>query len=109
LLYNAPVWSYEGADRSQVMLDVVESKVEEYLNEHKDFRETSVYNAFIGSGRYMIVPQIFEIGEEKIEVLEKQIEEKNEIIAKQSVIILEQVMTIKELYNKITNTDFKKI
>ena len=109
LLYNAPVWSYEGADRSQVMLDVVESKVEEYLNEHKDFRETSVYNAFTTSGRYMIVPQIFEIGEEKIEVLEKQVEEKNEIIAKQSVIILEQVMTIKELYNKITNTGFKKI
>jgi len=109
LLYKAPVWSYEGADRSQVMLDVVESKVQEYLNEHKDFRETSVYNAFIGTGRYMIVPQIFEIGEEKIEVLEKQIEEKDKIIAKQNAIILEQAITIKELYNKITNTDFKKI
>ncbi len=109
LLYKAPVWSYEGADRSQVMLDVVESKVEEYLNEHKDFRETSVYNAFTTSGRYMIVPQIFEFGEEKIEVLEKQIEEKDKIITKQNAIILEQVITIKELYNKITNTGFKKI
>ena len=109
LLYNAPVWSYEGADRSQVLLEVVESKVHEYLNEHKDFRENSVYNAFIGTGRYQIVPQIFDIGEEKIEVLEKQIEEKNEIISKQNAIILEQVMTIKELYNKITNTSFEKI
>jgi len=109
LLYNAPVWSYEGEDRPQVLLDLVESKVHEYLNEHKDFRETSVYNAFIGTGRYQIVPQIYDIGEEKIEVIEKQIEEKNEIIAKQSVIILEQVMTIKELYNKITNTSFEKI
>ena len=109
LLYNAPVWSYEGEDRPQVMLEVVESKVEEYLNEHKDFRETSVYNAFIGTGRYMIVPQIFEIGEEKIEVLEKQIEEKDKIISKQNAIILEQAITIKELYNKITNTGFKKI
>ncbi len=109
MLYNAPVWSYEGEDRPQVLLEVVESKVHEYINEHKDFRENSVYNAFIGTGRYMIVPQIFDIEEEKIEILENQIEEKDKIIAKQSVIILEQVMTIKELYNKITNTDFKKI
>jgi len=109
LLYNAPVWSYEGADRTQVMLEVVESSVQKYLNEHKDFRENSVYNAFIDTGRYQIVPQIFDIGEEKIEVIEKQIEEKNEIIAKQNGIMLEQVMTIKELYIKITNTSFEKI
>jgi len=91
------------------MQDLVESKVEEYLNEHKDFRENSVYNAFIGTGRYQIVPQIYDIGEEKIEVIEKQIEEKNEIIAKQNGIMLEQARTIKELYNKITNTRFEKI
>jgi len=109
LLYNAPVWSYAGEDRPQVMLEVVESKVGEYLNEHKDFRESSVYNAFVGSGRYMIVPQIFDIEEEKIEILENQIEEKDKIIEKQNDIILEQARTIMELYNKITNTDFKKI
>jgi len=109
LLYNAPVWSYEGEDRPQVMLELVESKVVEYLHEHKDFRENSVYNAFIDTGRYQIVPQIFDIGEEKVEVIEKQIEEKNEIIEKQNSIILEHAITIKELYNKITNTGFKKI
>jgi len=47
LLYNAPVWSYEGADRSQVLLELVESKVHEYLNEHKDFFETSICNLVI--------------------------------------------------------------
>jgi len=109
LLYNAPVWSYEGEDRPQVLLEVVESKVHEYLNEHKDFRENSVYNAFMSTGRYQIVPQIFDIIEEKIEVIEKQIEEKNEIIAKQNGIMLEQARTIKELYNKITNTSSEKI
>ena len=81
----------------------------EYINEHVDEREDSVYNAFVGSGRYMIVPMAFNIGEEKIEVLEDRIEEKNQTIQKQNSIILEQALTIKELYNKISNTDFKKI
>jgi hypothetical protein len=52
----------------------------------------------------MVFPECLESS-----ILEKQVEEKDEIIAKQSVIILEQVMTIKELYNKSTNNDFKKI
>lgn len=109
LLFKAPIWSYDGDDREQKILEKVEEHVEKYLNEHKNFRADSVYNAFVNSGRLSIVPQIYEIGEEKIEEIENQIKVKNEIIEKQNAIILEQAMTIKELYKKITNTDFKKI
>ena len=51
----------------------------------------------------MVFPECLESS-----ILEKQVEEKTKLF-QNSVIILEQAITIKELYNKITNTDFKKI
>jgi len=111
LLYNEPIWDYTGADRHKVLLDFLHDKVEQGLEDTKEEREKSVIEARLKHGQIMYIVELFEKQDEKIEFLEKQLEEKMELIANNELLIQEQQETIENLKHKIKNvalssTDF---
>jgi len=111
LLYNEPIWDYTGPDRHKVLLDFLHDKVEQELEDTKEEREKSVIEARLKHGQIMNIVELFEKQDEKIDFLEKQLEEKMELIANNELLIQEQQETIENLKQKIKNvalssTDF---
>jgi len=111
LLYNEPIWDYTGPDRHKVLLDFLHDKVEQELEDTKEEREKSVIEARLKHGQIMNIVELFDEQNEKIEFLEKQLEEKMELIANNELLIQEQQETIGNLKQKIKNvalssTDF---
>jgi len=111
LLYNEPIWDYTGPNRPKVLLDFLHDKVEQELEDTKEEREKSQIDARLKHGQIMNVVELFEKQGEKIEFLEKQVQEKMELIANNELLIQEQQETIENLKQKIKNvalssTDF---
>ncbi len=106
LLYNEPIWDYTGPDRHKVLLDFLHDKVEKDLEDTKEEREKSQIEARLRQGQIMYIVELFEKQDEKIEFLEKQLEEKMELIANDELLIQEKQETIEKLKQKINNVDF---
>jgi len=105
LLYEDPIWNYEGPDRFQVLVDFVNPKVAKLLDDTITSRQQSVYEANIKKGHVNAMVYVFILQEEKITLLEKQLAETNEQITKQEALMLEQLKTIQELFT-LTKTNF---
>jgi len=106
LLFNEPIWNYTGPDRPKVLLDFLHDKVEKDLEDTKEEREKSQVEARLRQGQIMYLVELFEKQDEKIEFLEKQLEEKMELIANNELLIQEQQETIENLKQKIKNVAF---
>jgi len=105
LLYEDPIWNYEGPDRFQVLVDFAKPKVAKLLHDTITSRQQSVYEANIKKGHVNAMVYVFILQEEKITLLEKQLAETNEQITKQEALMLEQLKTIQELFT-LTKTNF---
>jgi len=105
LLYEDPIWDYEGPDRFQVLVDFVNPKVAKLLDDTIASRQQSVYDANMKKGYVMAMVYVYILQEEKITLLEKQLAETNEQITKQEALMLEQLKTIQELFT-LTKTHF---
>ena len=103
-IYQGQLWSYQGPDRTEVLIEAGKPHVEKYLNERIAERQQSVYDAHLTKGTYMIVMDLYNFGERKISYLENQISEKNELFSQQQQIILEQMKTINEFYEELSNS-----
>jgi len=106
LLYNEPIWDYSGPDRHKVLLDFLHDKVEKDLEDTKEEREKSQIEARLRQGQIMYIVELFEKQDEKIEFLEKQLEEKMELISNNELLNQKQQETIEKLKHKINNVDF---
>jgi len=104
LLYNDPIWEYEGSDRRQVLLDFIKIKLKELIEDKDGKRLKSVYDAHIRQGYLQVLPDIYNKVKQKIASLEAQIAEQNEKIAKQEATIQKQLKEIVMLTEKIKNT-----
>jgi len=105
LLYEDPIWDYEGPDRFQVLVDFAKPKVAKLLDDTITSRQQSVYEANIKKGYVNAMVYVYILQEEKITLLEKQLAETNEQITKQEDLMLEQLKTIQELFT-LTKTNF---
>ena len=103
-IYQQPLWSYQGPDRIEVLIEAGKPNVEQYLNEKIAERQKSVYNAHLDSGRFMVMTDLYYYVERKISYLEYQISEKNELISQQQQIIQEQMKSINEFYEELSNS-----
>jgi len=104
LLYNDPIWEYEGSDRRQVLLDFIKIKLKELIEDKDGKRLKSVYEAHIRQGYLQVLPDIYNKVKQKIASLEAQIVEQNDQIAKQEATIQKQLKEIVMLTEKIKNT-----
>jgi hypothetical protein len=104
LLYNDPIWEYEGSDRRQVLLDFIKIKLKELIEDKDGKRLKSVYDAHIRQGYLQVLPDIYNKVKQKIASFEAQIAEQNEQIAKQEATIQKQLKEIVMLAEKIKNT-----
>lgn len=104
LLYNDPIWEYEGSDREQVLLDFIKIKIKEFVEEKGGERLKSVYDAHIRKGFFQVLPDIYNKVKQKITSLEAQTVEQNDQIAIQEATILKQLKEIVMLTEKIKNT-----
>ena len=104
LLYNDPIWEYEGSDREQVLLDFIKIKMKEFVEEKGDERLKSVYDAHIRKGFFQVLPDIYNKVKQKIASLEAQTAEQNDQIAIQKATIQKQIKEIVMLTEKIKNT-----
>ena len=105
LLYEDPIWDYEGPDRFQVLVGFVNPKVAKLLDDTIASRQQSVYDANMKKGYVMAMVYVYILQEEKITLLEKQLAETNEQITKQEAVMLEQLKTIQALFT-LTKTNF---
>jgi len=105
LLYEDPIWDYEGPGRFQVFVDFVKPKVAKLLEDTITMRQQSVYDANMKKGYVMAMVYVYILQEEKITLLEKQLAETNEQITKQEAVMLEQLKTIQKLFI-LTKTNF---
>ncbi len=104
-LYEDPIWEYDGADRRQVLLDFIKTKLKEFIDEKGGgVRLKSVYEAHIRQGFLQVLPDVYNNVKRKITSLELQIVEQNEQIEKQKATILKQIKEIEMLTEKIKNT-----
>ena len=106
LLFNEPIWNYTGPDRPKVLIDFLHDKVEQNLEETKDEREKSQVAARLRQGQIMYIVELFEKQDEKIEFLEKQLEEKMGLITNNELLIQEEQETIENLKQRINNVAF---
>jgi uncharacterized coiled-coil protein SlyX len=104
LLYNNPIWQYEGIDREQVLIDFIKIKIKEFIEEKGGERLKSVYDAHIRQGFLQVLPDIYIKVKQKIASLEAQIAEQNDQIEKQEATIQKQIKEIVMLTEKIKNT-----
>ena len=104
LLYNDPIWEYEGSDREQVLLDFIKIKLKEFIEEKGGERLKSVYDAHIRQGYLQVLPDIYNKVKQKIASLEAQTAEQNDQIAIQEATIQKQLKEIVMLAEKIKNT-----
>ncbi len=104
LLYNDPIWEYEGSDREQVLLDFIKIKLKEFIEEKGGERLKSVYDAHIRQGYLQVLPDIYNKVKQKIASLEAQTAEQNDQIAIQEATIQKQLKEIMMLAEKIKNT-----
>ncbi len=104
LLYNDPIWQYEGSDREQVLLDFIKIKIKEFVEEKRGERLKSVYDAHIRKGFFQVLPDIYNKAKQKIASLEAQTAEQNDQIAIQKATIQKQIKEIVMLTEKIKNT-----
>jgi len=103
-IYQQPIWSYQGSDRTEVLIEAGKPHVEQYLNEKIAERQKSVYDAHQTKGVFMIMRDFYNFREQMASDLENQISEKNELISPQQQIILEQMKTIHEFYKELANS-----
>jgi len=103
-IYQQPLWSYQGSNRTEMLIEAGKPHVEQYLNEKIVERQKSVYDAHQTKGVFMIMRDFYNFGEQKVLDLENQISEKNELISPQQQIILEQMKTIHEFYKELANS-----
>ena len=103
-IYQQPIWSYQGSDRTEVLIEAGKPHVEQYLNEKIAERQKSVYDAHQTKGVFMIMRDFYNFREQMASDLENQISEKNELISPQQQIILEQMKTIHEFYKELDNS-----
>jgi len=106
VLYQHPIWTYEGADREEKIFEIVKEHVKQKLDESSDERKKSVIDALIGNGRIPALVDFFNFFDLKIELLENQVDEQEELIAKQEEIMREQMKEIQQLSEQIKNTSF---
>ncbi|KKL47346.1 hypothetical protein LCGC14_2336470, partial [marine sediment metagenome] len=100
LLYNDPIWEYEGSDREQVLLDFIKIKLKEFIEEKGGERLKSVYDAHIRQGYLQVLPDIYNKIKQKIASLEAQTAEQNDQIAIQEATIQKQLKEIMMLAEK---------
>jgi hypothetical protein len=81
-IYQQPLWSYQGPDRTQTLIEAGKPHVEQYLNEKIMDRQKSVYDAHMSKGRFMVVTHFYNLGEQQISDLESIISEIDELIGK---------------------------
>jgi len=103
-LYEDPIWEYEGADRRQVLIDYIKTKLKELIEEKGGARLKSVYEAHIRQGFLQVLPDVYNNVKRKITSLELQIAEQNDQIAIQEATIQKQLKEIVMLTEKIKNT-----
>jgi len=101
VLYQHPIWTYEGADREEKIFEIVKEHVKQKLDESSDERKKSVIDALIGNGRIPALVDFFNFFDLKIELLENQVDEQEELIAKQEEIMREQMKEIQQLSEQI--------
>jgi len=101
-IYDQPLWGYQGANRTEVLIEAGKPHVEQYINEKIAERAQSVYDAHMSKGRLMVMMDFYKFGEQKALDLENKISEKNDLISLQQQILLEQMNTIHEFYQKLS-------
>jgi len=104
VLYQHPIWTYEGADREEKIFEIVKEHVKQELEESSDVRKKSVIDALIGNGRIPALVDFFNFFDQRIESLENQVDEQEELIAKQEAILQKHLKDIQILTEKIKNT-----
>ncbi len=103
LLYNDPIWSYDGKDRLNKLIDRLDEIKSELpttpVLSFEEFAVPQYYNSIID------VPhdqdRVVEL-EEKVKILEEEIAKKDEVIR-------EQIKVIMDLFNRIRNVIFEPI
>jgi len=110
IIYKDPIWSYEGDDRVDVLIEWHANAVKESLEEESENLERNTKDAQIRqfdllSGGVM-EDRIADL-QDRNDFLESQIHEKDEQLAKKDALLMEQLRVIENLASMIKKTIFE--
>ncbi len=103
LLYNDPIWSYDGKDRLNKLID--------RLDEIKSELPTTPVLSFEAFAVPQYEPSIIDVphDQDRVVELEEKVKILEEEIAKKDEVIREQIKVIMDLFNRIRNVIFEPI
>jgi hypothetical protein len=105
LLYNDPIWSYDGKDRLNKLID----RLDEIKSELPTISEpVRTFEAFAVP---QYEPSIIDVphNQDRVVELEEKVKILEEEIAKKDEVIQEQIKVIMDMYNRIRNVIFETI
>jgi len=105
LLYNDPIWSYDGKDRLNKLID----RLDEIKSELPTTPEPVLTFEAFAVPQYE--PSIIDVphNQDRVVELEEKVKMLEEEISKKDEIILEQLKVIMDLFNRIRNVIFEPI
>ena len=105
LLYNDPIWSYDGKDRLNKLID----RLDEIKSELPTTPEPVVTFEAFAVPQYE--PSIIDVphNQDRVVELEEKVKILEEEVAKKDEIIREQIKVIMDLFNRIRNVIFEPI